>query len=328
MPRPCPGIKHSPENCPPLSKHHPALPGTPSFFFLRRSRLKYWSSFFPAETHPGKFQETLHTGRRKASHRRGQSPRVPIKLNITFTTCTKIQGVQGILKLPLILGTLSIARALLNDTAACCREKEEAVQLPCGNQDHEGWHQLEAESISSSMVSQNTGRVNISDLMFWLPMLMAPQTIKKQKPHPTEEIIRFLTKSNFLTRFLPLSLFILKIQSPFPNSIICTSDSMVLQRHIDTLLFVAHAAAICSTVLVQVPHYAKKGESSMQENCPFSPRTDHNSLPNDTQDSPTCWIKPKSAETRVAALLTHIHPYTHFTPQLHTPGRHNPAMGR
>lgn len=137
--------------------------------------------------------------------------------------------------------------ALLNDAAACCREKEEPVQLPCGHQDHEGWHRLEAESISSSMERQNTRCVSmISDITVWLPMLMAPQKIKKQRPHPTEEIIRFLTQSNFLTSFLPLSLFILKIQSPFPNSIICTSDSMVLQRHIiiDTLLFVARAAAM------------------------------------------------------------------------------------
>lgn len=59
----------------------------------------------------------------------------------------------------------------------------------------------------------------ISDLTVCLAMLMTPQKIKTQKSHPTEEIIRFITRSNFLTHFLPLSFFILKIQSPFTTAL-------------------------------------------------------------------------------------------------------------
>lgn len=86
----------------------------------------------------------------------------------------------------------------------------------------------------------------ISDLTVCLAMLMTPQKIKTQKSHPTEEIIRFITRSNFLTHFLPLSFFILKIQSPFPTALFALPDSMALQRHviIDTRLFVACAAAM------------------------------------------------------------------------------------
>lgn len=92
-----------------------------------------------------------------------------------------------------MLGTLSITRAFLNDAAVHCREKEGAIQLPCRHQDHECW--LEVESISSCMAGQNTGACAsmISDFMVQLPMLMTPQKIKKQKSHPTEEIIRFIT---------------------------------------------------------------------------------------------------------------------------------------
>lgn len=59
----------------------------------------------------------------------------------------------------------------------------------------------------------------ISDLTVWFPMLMTLQKIKKQKSHPTEEIIRFITQSKFLIHFLPLSFSILKIQSPFPTAL-------------------------------------------------------------------------------------------------------------
>lgn len=88
-------------------KHHPALPSASS-------------SLFPAQHSGGQDKNTgvassllrhilASFGKHrlqaegKASHRAGQSPHILIKLNITFTTRTKIQGVQGILKLPLVL---------------------------------------------------------------------------------------------------------------------------------------------------------------------------------------------------------------------------------
>lgn len=40
----------------------------------RRSRQKYWSSIFPAETHSGKLQETSHTGRKKGIPQRSEKP--------------------------------------------------------------------------------------------------------------------------------------------------------------------------------------------------------------------------------------------------------------
>lgn len=90
------------------SKCHPALPGASSFLF-------------PAQRSGGQdrnvgvasslLRHILASSRkrraqaeRKASRGGGQSPQIPIKLNITLMTYTKIQVVQGILKLSLMLG--------------------------------------------------------------------------------------------------------------------------------------------------------------------------------------------------------------------------------
>lgn len=90
------------------------------------------------------------------------------------------------------------------------------MQLPCGHQDHERWHQLEAESISSCTAGQDTGVCKRDSTSHGLAShVNTAQNIKKQKSRPTKEIIRFITQSNFPTRFLPLSFFILKIHPPF-----------------------------------------------------------------------------------------------------------------
>lgn len=104
---------HQPHTPPPHikcsspSKHHTALPSAPS-------------SSFPAQHSGGQDKNTgvassllrhilasfgkhRMQAERKASHRAGQSPHILIKLNITLTARTNIQGVQGILKLPLVL---------------------------------------------------------------------------------------------------------------------------------------------------------------------------------------------------------------------------------
>lgn len=44
---------------------------------LRRSRQKYWSSIFPAETHPGKLQETSNAGRKEGIPQSWAEPPYP-----------------------------------------------------------------------------------------------------------------------------------------------------------------------------------------------------------------------------------------------------------
>lgn len=108
MPRPRPGINHPPENRPAPSKSHPALPRrfkllVPSSA-LGRSRQKYWSASSLLRHILASSRKHRTQAERKASHRGGQSPQIPIKLNIILMTYTKIQGVQRILKLPLMPG--------------------------------------------------------------------------------------------------------------------------------------------------------------------------------------------------------------------------------
>jgi len=109
---------------------------------------------------------------------------------------------------------------LLNDAAACCGEKKGAMQPLAGTRTTGagiGWRQKASHHVWRARTQGHAS--TIPDLTVWLPMLMTPQKIKKQKSCPTEEIIRLITRSNFLTHFLPLSFFILKIQSPFPTAL-------------------------------------------------------------------------------------------------------------
>lgn len=93
-----------------------------------RSRQKYWSSIFPAGTHPGKLQEMQ--AERKASRRGGQSLRIPIKLNTTLTAYTQIQRVWRILKLLLVLGASKHHQDIAQQCSSMLQEERKCMQLP------------------------------------------------------------------------------------------------------------------------------------------------------------------------------------------------------
>lgn len=78
------------------------------------------------------------------------------------------------------------------------------MQLPCGHQDHERWHQLEAESISSCTAGQDTGVCKRDSTSHGLAShVNTAQNIKKQKSRPTKEIISLSPNLIFQLVFFP-----------------------------------------------------------------------------------------------------------------------------
>lgn len=146
-----------------------------------------------------------------------------------------------------------------------------AVQPPCGHQDHKCCRWLEMEKHHGWRAKTQGHASMIAELMPWLPMLMTPQKIKKPKTHPTEQIIRFITQSSFLTHFLPPSFFILKLWSPFPTAFFALQTLQHCKAvQLEPLVYLLPVQQPCfgAPVLGQVPRRARKRASKL----PFLPQ--------------------------------------------------------